>query len=927
MSAFDLRGPLPTGTTLLEASAGTGKTLPIAALVTRYVAEGVAHARRDAGRHLRPRGQPGAARAGARASSCEAERALADPAAADRRPSGLRRTAARRRRRRAWRRRRQRLRDALAAFDAATIATTHQFCQLVLRSPRRRRRHRRRRARWSRTSTTWSSRWSTTSTCARFAPAAERAAVRPRRGAGARPHRGRRPAGPAGAGRATTAATAGRAPGRVRATRCAPRSTGASAGSASCATTTCSAGSPTRSTDDDAPARERMRQRWRVVLVDEFQDTDPVQWQVLDRAFTGHATMVLIGDPKQAIYAFRGGDVVTYLAAAAHRDHPADARPPTGAATPPLRRRAPGGARAAPRSATRGSSCATWQRPPRRAAGWSGRRARRRSGCGCVRRDAASASAATEPLTVGDVRAARRRATCAADIARLLASRRDVRRPSRCEPRDVAVLVPPRRPARWSQQALAAVGVPAVVAGGGSVFAHPGRRRVAARCSRRWSSRTAPRRVRAAALTLLLRAHRRRARRRRRRPHRPSSPTPLRGWAGCSARRGGRGGARGRRVSAGCPPGCSADVDGERLLTDLRHSAQALHEVAPRERLGLVALLTWLRAQVAEDAVDGRRRAHPPARLRRRRGAARHDPRQQGPGVPRRLPALRSATATSPKPDGAAASTTTTGARCLDVGGGGAELERPRRRRRRARRPARSCGCSTSRSPAPSPRSSPGGRRRQQHPGVGRCTGCCSGGRRGRPTVPEQVRGAERRRGRGAVLGRWQDARRARARGGACPPTAGADPAARTTGRSPCAASPARVDTDWRRTSYSALSAAAEARRPPAGASAASPRCAGKDDEAGGRAPRTPAAGEPPTRAGRRAVADGRPAGRRDVRLAGARGPRARRPGRRRPARRAARPRRRAARAGGRSTSTAEALADALVPVLRHPARAAGRRR
>src|SRR5690606_19698171 len=68
--------------------------------------------------------------------------------------------------------------------------------------------------------------------------------------------------------------------------------------------------------DDDAPARSRMRQRWKVVLVDEFQDTDPVQWEVLDRAFSGHARMVLIGDPKQAIYAFRGGDVVTYLAAA-----------------------------------------------------------------------------------------------------------------------------------------------------------------------------------------------------------------------------------------------------------------------------------------------------------------------------------------------------------------------------------------------------------------------------------------------------------------------------------------------------------------------------------------------------------------------------------------------------------------------------------
>ncbi len=35
----------------------------------------------------------------------------------------------------------------------------------------------------------------------------------------------------------------------------------------------------------DSPARDRMRQRWQIVLVDEFQDTDPVQWAVLDRAF------------------------------------------------------------------------------------------------------------------------------------------------------------------------------------------------------------------------------------------------------------------------------------------------------------------------------------------------------------------------------------------------------------------------------------------------------------------------------------------------------------------------------------------------------------------------------------------------------------------------------------------------------------------
>ncbi|EUA92325.1 uvrD/REP helicase N-terminal domain protein [Mycobacterium ulcerans str. Harvey] len=67
---------------------------------------------------------------------------------------------------------------------------------------------------------------------------------------------------------------------------------------------------------EDSAARARMQQRWPVVMVDEFQDTDAVQWQVIDSAFSGRCTLILIGDPKQAIYAFRGGDIVTYLHAA-----------------------------------------------------------------------------------------------------------------------------------------------------------------------------------------------------------------------------------------------------------------------------------------------------------------------------------------------------------------------------------------------------------------------------------------------------------------------------------------------------------------------------------------------------------------------------------------------------------------------------------
>ncbi len=63
MDSFDLAGPLPTGTTLLEASAGTGKTFTVAALVARYVAEEGGTARPAARDHLRTGREPGAARA------------------------------------------------------------------------------------------------------------------------------------------------------------------------------------------------------------------------------------------------------------------------------------------------------------------------------------------------------------------------------------------------------------------------------------------------------------------------------------------------------------------------------------------------------------------------------------------------------------------------------------------------------------------------------------------------------------------------------------------------------------------------------------------------------------------------------------------------------------------------------------------------
>ncbi len=63
-----------------------------------------------------------------------------------------------------------------------------------------------------------------------------------------------------------------------------------------------------------------LRRRHTAVLVDEFQDTDPLQYDLLRRLFppTAERLLVYVGDPKQAIYRFRGGDVHTW--AIARRD-------------------------------------------------------------------------------------------------------------------------------------------------------------------------------------------------------------------------------------------------------------------------------------------------------------------------------------------------------------------------------------------------------------------------------------------------------------------------------------------------------------------------------------------------------------------------------------------------------------------------------
>ena len=66
----------------------------------------------------------------------------------------------------------------------------------------------------------------------------------------------------------------------------------------------------------------QLRRKYRVALIDEFQDTDPVQCEIFQRIFANVdetpslTPLFLIGDPKQAIYGFRGADIFTYMGAA-----------------------------------------------------------------------------------------------------------------------------------------------------------------------------------------------------------------------------------------------------------------------------------------------------------------------------------------------------------------------------------------------------------------------------------------------------------------------------------------------------------------------------------------------------------------------------------------------------------------------------------
>jgi exodeoxyribonuclease V beta subunit len=308
---FDLLGALPAerSTTVLQASAGTGKTFALAGLVTRYLAEGEATLdqmllitfSRAASQELRER---------VRCQIVDAVAAFDDPSGVGDNELVAHLLNAGQDERVL---RRQRLRDALAGFDAATIATTHQFCQLVLRSL----------GVAGDTAATVTLLESLDELVAEIAddlylahfgqqredPALHyHDALRLARAVAENPSAQLRPRHPEPGSRA--ALCVGFAKDVLAELDTRKRRLGVlgyddllSRLADALAT-------------DDSPARIRMHQRWPIVMVDEFQDTDPVQWKVIDCAFSRRSTVILIGDPKQAIYAFRGGDIETYLQAA-----------------------------------------------------------------------------------------------------------------------------------------------------------------------------------------------------------------------------------------------------------------------------------------------------------------------------------------------------------------------------------------------------------------------------------------------------------------------------------------------------------------------------------------------------------------------------------------------------------------------------------
>ncbi|MGV1003212.1 MAG: UvrD-helicase domain-containing protein [Candidatus Nanopelagicales bacterium] len=473
---FDITGPLPTGTLLLEASAGTGKTFAIAGLATRYVAEGVVPLdrllmitfSRAATRELRER---------VRLALTRARDALLDPAGI--RPGDdlvIDHLAAASGAEVAERARR--LSDAVANFDAAAIATTHQFCNQMLDS----------------------------------------LGLSAGRGAGERFTEDiselvgqvvddfyiRKYAPPDSAGYQLPIAIARKLAGevcadpraevylppvgapvspadeiRIRFTRNVRAEVDRRRSVAGLVTFDDLVNRLAAALDHPATgaaAVAQMRERFSVALVDEFQDTDALQWRILERAFHGHRTLVLIGDPKQAIYGFRGGDIACYLAASERAtihatlavNYRSDAPVVAG-----LGALFAGIELGSPRIAAQPVQAARQYSRLRGRAGTAPPPAVRLR-VPPVAEDRLPAVAAVREAVIADVVADVSLLLAGVDLVQVGLGSSPATAPTRpLNPGDIAVLVPRNSLAEQIREALSAVGIPGVVNGTTSVFATP----------------------------------------------------------------------------------------------------------------------------------------------------------------------------------------------------------------------------------------------------------------------------------------------------------------------------------------------------------------------------------------------------------------------------------------------------------------------
>ena len=600
---FDVLGTLPTpGTTMLEASAGTGKTFTIAALVTRYVADGVPIERilavtftRMATAELRGRVRDRLVSAQERLDlflDTGAEPPGEDTLAALLVTGDRGDVVARR----------DRLCSAIANFDAATITTTHGFCHLVLAglgtagsvAPGS-----------VLTETTgdtmadvvddlylrWILKHGPTFSLKQARAIAATAVSNPDT-----------PITEGDAGRQTDV--------DVRLAEAARDETARRLMTAGLLTYDDLLVRLKESLSDPergAAACDLLRNAYTVVLVDEFQDTDPIQWDVVRTAFgSGSTTLVMIGDPKQAIYSFRGGDVHCYLdatdSAAArftlaenwrsdagllaaydalleplHLGHPQI--PYRRVATPPSHR-APG------------VSGLPVESPLRvRVVGEKGHPSIKRNNFG-------AAKGSAEEWIARDV---------ADDVVRVLRSGAMLTRAphegEQVAPGHIAVLVKTNRQASHVEAALLEAGVPAVLGSSVNVFlTEAGRHWLALlEALEQPSSRS-----RAAALALTpLMGSRARDVATMDEAAWEAVHARLHEWVEVLRRHGVAALYRAVMVDSGLPQRVLRLREGPRLLTDLGHVAQLLHAETAAGMQGASALRAWLARRCSEAAGDG----------------------------------------------------------------------------------------------------------------------------------------------------------------------------------------------------------------------------------------------------------------------------------------------------------------------------------